>query len=209
MKKLLIKYGQILEKKELVWGHSGNISIKNSSDTFFISAGGTNLGDLKEEDIISCKIDNDSITSKRRPSMETGLHRRIYATCQDAKGVIHSQPFFSTLMACSDRDIQTDVLPEAMAYLGKVEKIPYLHAGSKELADAVAERAVESTALLLENHGVVCWGKSMDEALLKTQTLEFLCRLLTVSTGSGIKMKNLGDAVMKDFIAHLKQLGIT
>ncbi len=206
MKEQLIEYGIILTERKFVWGYSGNISVRSGPNVFIISAGGTNLGSLKIDDLISCHINRDLTEGKRRPSMETGLHRGIYRTCPDAGAVIHSQPFYSTLIACSDLDVRTDVIPEAMAYIGRVERVPYFHAGSRILADAVAEKAVESSVLLLENHGVVCFGDSIEDALIKTEALEFLCRLFAVSSNSNIDLKYLGNDVMDDFISHLENI---
>ena len=90
-----------------------------------------------------------------------------------------------------------------MAYLGKVSRVPYQHAGSKELARSVAEKSLVSRVLLLDNHGVVCWGSSIDEALLKTEALEFLCRLVITAGASGLKLKHLGEAAVGEFTAHL------
>jgi L-fuculose-phosphate aldolase len=94
-----------------------------------------------------------------------------------------------------------------MAYLGKVARVPYHHAGSRDLAEAAASTAPTSQVLLLENHGVVCWGASLDDALLKTETLELLCRLLIVSRASNVRLNYLGESVMQSFRQHLQGLG--
>jgi len=203
----LIDCGRHLVELGLVWGHSGNISLKTEPNGFIISATGTNLGHLGDEDLVLCRIDRDAWEGSRRPSMETGLHRGIYHACKDAGAVIHSQPFYSTLAACSGLDIRTDCLPEAMAYLGQVERVPYHHAGSSQLAETVAAKAQSSRVLLLNNHGVVCWGSSLDECLLLTETLELLCRLLITSRAAGIPINYLGRETTEDFIRHLKSIG--
>ena len=203
----LRKCGHILSQKGLVWGHSGNISARVEPDTFLISASGSALGVLRDEDVVSCRIKEDAWEGGTPPSIEVGLHRNIYQACEDAAVVIHSQPFFSSLVACSDTVVRPDLLPETMAYLGKVARVPYHHAGSHELVEATAARARTSQVLLLENHGVVCWGQSLDEALLKTETLEFLCRLLVISRASGVSLNYLGEGVMEDFLQHLERIG--
>lgn len=104
-------------------------------------------------------------------------------------------------------EIRTDCLPEAMAYLGKVERVNYHHAGSPELAKATSHAAHTSKALLLNNHGAVCRGSSLSEALLITETLEFLCRLLIASNSGGIELDYLGEEVMKDFRRSLEIMG--
>jgi L-fuculose-phosphate aldolase len=93
-----------------------------------------------------------------------------------------------------------------MAYLRSVERVPYYHAGSHDLAEATAAKAQASQALLLGNHGVVCWGSSLDATLLRTETLEFLCRLVVASYANGISLNYLGDDVMEDFGQHLRRI---
>lgn len=205
--KQLIDCGRFLADKELVWGQSGNISMKVELDAFLISAGGTNLGQLSEGDLILCPIERDEYQSTRHPSMETGLHRGIYRTSENSKAIIHSQPIYTTLVACSDMEIRTDFLPESMAYLSTIERIPYYHAGSYELAEATAEKSAHSSVLLLNNHGAICWGSSLEEALIKTETLEFLCRLLVISSNNSINLNFLGKDMMEDFRQHLRSMG--
>ena len=203
----LKKCGNLLFEKGLVWGSSGNISARGELDTFIITGAGSNLGSLRDKDLVFCRIDQDVCEGTFSPSMEVTLHRRIYQSCEGAAAIIHSQPFYSTLVACSDMPVRVDILPETMAYLGKVARVPYHHAGSRELAEATAARAHTSQVLLLENHGVVCWGSSLDETFLKTEALEFLCRMMVVSSAGGIGLNYLGDAAMEDFLVHLQRLG--
>jgi len=121
--------------------------------------------------------------------------------------VIHSQPIYATTIACSNIKVNTDLLPEAMAYLGQIAIVPYHHAGSSDLADAVAASTLDSSVLLLANHGAVCWGQTLSEAFLKTETLEFLCRIVVTARAGGMDMNYLGDEVMQDFSEHLKRVG--
>jgi len=207
MKDELIIFGKALADRGLVWGHSGNISARADADTFLATAGGADLSFLLDDDIIACQIESDLYEGLRAPSMEAGLHRNIYRTCKEAMAVIHSQPFYSTLVACSDIEVRTDLLPEAMVYLGQVARVPYHHAGSNELADAVASKASDSRVLLLANHGVVCWGQTLGEALLATETLELLCRMIVTARAGEIEMNYLGDRAMQDFTGHLKRIG--
>ena len=202
----LRRCGQALLGKGLVWGRSGNISARLEPNSFLISAAGSNLGFLCDEDLILCRVDKDEWEGPVSPSIETGLHRRIYQACGDgATAVVHTQPFYATLMACSGVAVGTDLLPETMAYLGRVARVPYHHAGSRDLAEAVAATAPTSQVLLLENHGVVCWGTSLEDALLKTETLELLCRLLVISRASNVRLNYLGESVMHSFRQHLQR----
>jgi ribulose-5-phosphate 4-epimerase/fuculose-1-phosphate aldolase len=203
----LKRCGRVLDEKGLVWGRSGNISVRVESNTFMISASGVDLGNLCEDDFVICHLHDNTSKGVKPPSIERGLHQAIYKVHQDAGGVIHSQPFYTTLVACSSMAVEADLFPEAMAYLERIERVPYYHAGSDDLAQATADRASASYVLLLENHGAVCWGSDIDEALLRTQTLEFLCRLLVLSNASSITMSHLGEETMLSFLDHLNVIG--
>jgi L-fuculose-phosphate aldolase len=203
----LKRCGRVLDEKGLVWGRSGNISVKIDQNAFVISASGADLGALSDNDLISCHLHDPYPHGAKEPSIERGLHQAIYQAQEDAAAVIHSQPFYTTLVACSNMAVNTDLFPEAMAYLDRVERVPYYHAGSSDLAHAAAGKASASHVLLLDNHGAVCWGSDIDEALLRTQTLEFLCRLLVLSHASSITLNHLGEETMSSFLDHLRTIG--
>ena len=196
--------GHLLSERRLVWGRSGNISAKVEADAFLISASGSDLGALRSDDLVLCQIHADTCQGAKSPSIEKGMHQAIYKAVAEAAAVIHSQPFYATLVACSDITIKTDLFPEAMAYLDRIERVPYRHAGSPDLAKAAAAKACSSHALLLDNHGAVCWGYSIDEALLRTETLEFLRRLVVMSNISGNALNHLGRDTMVSFLEHLQ-----
>ena len=199
----VIDCGRRLAERHLVWGRSGNISLRLDPDTFLITGSGTSLGSLGEADLVVCRLDRETSRGARLPSMESQLHREIYRCAPEAWAVIQSQAFFTTHVACSNIPVRPDCLPEAMAYLGRVERVSYAHAGSKELAEAVAKKAGAAPVLVLNNHGAVCWGDSLEDCLLKTETLEFLCRLLVGGVKGGVELNFLGADVMEDFLGLL------
>ena len=199
-------YGRMLHEKGLTASRSGNISVKTDPDTFLINRAGADLGNLTDEELIFCDIYTDLWRGPASPSIERGFHQGIYRACPDAHAIIHSHPLYSMLISCSEAVPRTDLFIESMAYLGKIVRVPYFHAGGKKLADEVAAKACESRILLLENHGVVVWGKSLDEALLKTETLEILCHMQIVAASAGIKLNYLGEEVAEEFRKHLKDI---
>lgn len=200
------KYGKMLHEKGLTIGRSGNISVKLDADTFMINRAGADLSILSEDELVSCNVLTDRWRGCFSPSIESGFHRGIYLTFPNASAIIHSHPFYSMLVSCSDIPVRTDLFVESMAYLDKVVRVPYFHAGGKELADAVTAKAAESQVLILENHGVLVWGKNLDECLIKTESLEYLCRMQITAAAAGIKLNYLGENVMEESRKHLKNI---
>jgi len=202
IKALLKKYARHAFNLGLVWGTSGNMSARADAVSFFITASGKGLGDIAEKDLVLCRTDGNS--TGRKASMEWRLHSAIYRNIKNAKAVFHSQAPYSTLIACAkSKKLKTAIIPETIAYLNKIEVVPYRHAGSPELAKKTGEYAKKADVLLLENHGVVTYGESIEEALNKTLTFEFLCRLTILSRGAGIELKEIPVRKAREFLRLL------
>jgi ribulose-5-phosphate 4-epimerase/fuculose-1-phosphate aldolase len=202
IKALLKKHSKRAFNLGLVWGTSGNMSIRADADSFFITATGQSLGDITGKDLVLCRTDKGS--ANKNASMEWRLHSEIYHTRTDAYAVFHSQPPFSTLIACAkDKRIKTALVPEAIACLEKIEVIPYRHAGSIALAKKCAEGAKKADVLLLENHGVVTFGSCIEDAVNKTLTFEFLCRLTVLSKSANMELKVIHPRQINEFLKLL------
>ena len=194
----IIASGRRLLARGLVWGCSGNISQRTGDDAFLVAASGTELGALRAGDLTTCRVSSAQHQGPT-PSRETGLHRAIYRSLPMVQAVVHTSPFYATLVACCHIPLRTDLFPEAMAYLGQVGWVAYHHPGSQTLAKAVAAQARESLSVMLENHGVVAVGQSLDEVVLRLETLEFLCRMEVAARGSGLALQYLGAEAARAF----------
>jgi len=203
IKFLLKKYSRQAFNLGLVWGTSGNMSVRANAGSFLITASGKSLGDISEKDLVLCRLDSN--IANRKASMEWRLHSAIYSSAKNAKAVFHSQAPYSTLMACArNKKIMTALIPETIAYLNNIEVVPYCHAGSPELAKKAGEYAKKADVLLLENHGVVTYASSVEEAVNKTLTFEFLCRLTVLSRSAGIELKAIPSRKAGEFLQLLK-----
>lgn len=188
----------------LVWGTSGNMSIRIDEDSFLITATGRSLQKITDKDLVVCKINKDS--APKRASMEFRLHREIYRIREDVNAILHSHPPFSTLIACAkDKKIRLEIIPETIAYIKNIQVIPYRHPGSIELARKAAEGATKADVLLLENHGVVSLGSSMEDVINKTLTLEFLCKLTLLSRAANIRLKPISPDKAGAFLKLLEK----
>jgi L-fuculose-phosphate aldolase len=103
-------------------------------------------------------------------------------------------------------ELNLNLFPESMVYLKKIKRIPYHHPGSESLAKAVSNAASDSDVFLLSNHGSICIGNSLDDALVKTETLEMLCKLIVISDSQEIELNYLSDDMAESFKNHLKEV---
>ncbi|MGH2544756.1 MAG: class II aldolase/adducin family protein [Ardenticatenaceae bacterium] len=193
--------GRYMIAHELTWGNAGNISARSAPDRALITASGTRLGELQEGDLIEFAFDDKgTVEGSRRPSKETPMHRAVYQVRPDIHAVLHAAPFYSTLLACTSLEIPSNWFVEAMYYLERIGRVPYHHPGSEALGAAVRERATEANVLLLENHGVLVYDTSVQEALMALHTLELAARMVITSRTAQLPINPLEPEIVHDFL---------
>lgn len=203
VKRELQHTGKYMMQYDLAWGNAGNISARTEDDRYVVTASGTFLGELDEEDLIECDLSGGIYGGAgRKPSKETPMHRAIYESRPEIGAVLHASPFYTTLIACSDIKLPSNLFVETMYYLEKVERVPYCHPGSSDLGEAVREKAKLANVLLLENHGVVVYDTTIREARMSLQTLEMASRMLITSMAAKIDLQGLSQTVERDFLEN-------
>jgi L-fuculose-phosphate aldolase len=68
---------------------------------------------------------------------------------------------------------------------GPVPVAAYRTFGTPELAEVVSKAMQDRGAALMQNHGAVTTGESVDQAFARSVTLEWLCRVFLVAKQSG------------------------
>ena len=128
------------------------------------------------------------------------MHLAIYEQRPEIGAILHASPFYSTLVACADISIPQDLFIEDMYYLERVAHVGYFHAGSQALGEAVREKARHANILFLDNHGVLVYDTSIQEALMGLQTLEMVCRMAITARSAGIELRSLPAPTVTDFL---------
>ncbi len=202
----LLDFGKKAAAKNLIWTSSGNISYRLNESSFIISASGAHLGELKEEDFVALDLNCIVLEGKKEPSIESKMHAAVYWVRPKVACVFHSQAFFTTLISSTDLEVNPNLFPESMAYLNEIFRVNYNHPGSQRLADEVSKKIIKCEILILNNHGAICAGSSLSDVLLKTETLEMLCKMMVFSRVSEINLNFLSKNLKEEFLEHLKKI---
>ncbi len=199
-------FGRKVSDKALIWANSGNISHRLDSERILITGSGARLGELDEKEFAVVRLDSEELGCETKPSKETRMHTAIFKIREDVNSVFHSQAFFTTLISCTELEVNNNLFPESMAYIETIGRVPYHHPGSRELVEAVAETARNCDCIILSNHGAICSAPSLEDVLLKTETLEMLCRLIAITNIGNIELNYLPQDVKDDFLKHLEDI---
>jgi L-fuculose-phosphate aldolase len=200
----LVSAGRRVGGKRLTWGTAGNLSVRLGDGRFAISGSGRRIDELEPDAIVTCELEGDGWQGGCRPSVETGMHRAIYAARPDAGAVLHSSAFHTTLVACSAIELETAASTDTLYYLRRLARLPFLVPGSTELATAVGEAASEHDVILLGNHGSVVLAPDLAAAVNLAEALELMCRMLVART-QGFPLVPIADELRADALRRMDE----
>ncbi len=178
-------YGKNLWLRQMVAANDGNLSCRLLGGGVAVTPTGSSKGMLKKEAIIRVDESGKRLAGQGSPSIETGMHLAIYQACPQAGAVIHAHSVAATAFASVGEAPNERFLPEAIVNLGQIALVPYFKPGSEALAQAVGAAVVGYRALLLANHGAVCYGRDLKEAYFRIEALEHYLQILLLTRGLG------------------------
>ena len=177
----------------------GNLSIKDSDGTVWISPSGVDKGSLRREDIMQIKT-NGEIVGIHRPSVEYPFHLGVYKKRPDLGAVLHAHPPALVAFSLLRKIPNTSIIPDAKLLCGKISVAAYACPGSEQLgANISAEFEKGIDTVLLENHGVVVGAADLFSAFMKFETLDYLARLEINAGTLGGDIYTISDKHMEIF----------
>jgi L-fuculose-phosphate aldolase len=157
----------------LVKGTSGNISARiPGTDTFLIKPSGVYMGFLKPEDLVLVDLEGNKIRGKRKVSAETPMHAAIYRVRKDVQAVVHTHAPTATAFGIAGTEILPVQIEVFMRLPRGVPIVPFKQPGSKALAEAVQKKIADYDAIILENHGIVTVGSTIEAACNLNEMVE-------------------------------------
>ena len=185
----LVAVGRSLFERGLSPGTSGNLSVR-VDDGFLVTPTNVSLGELAADRLTRLDAAG-SHTGGDPPTKEAGLHLAIYAERPDANAIVHLHCTHAVAVSCLDDVDAENVLPPLTPYyvmrVGRLPLVRYERPGSDELVAAVRDRARESPALLLANHGPIVAGASLAAAAGAIEEIEETAKLVLLLHGRRVR----------------------
>lgn len=176
IKQQIVEVGRRLYENKFIAAGDGNISAR-TGDTLFFTPTGMCKGFLKTEDIVKTDLQGKKIEGTRNPSSEALMHLEIYRLRPDVSAVVHAHPPHATGFALAGIPLDKALLPEVILTMGCIPLAEYSTPTTEEVARAIRDLIPNHDALLLSNHGAVTYGKEMEAAYFKMETLEHFARI--------------------------------
>jgi L-fuculose-phosphate aldolase len=165
-----------LYKNQYVCAYDGNVSIR-FEDKILATPTHLSKGLLTKDDLIVVDLDGNQLAGNRKPTSELKVHLAVYEQNHTAKCIIHAHPLYATAIYRNGKAVDSSVLTEAEETLGTVPIVPCFAPGTKDLAQAVGKAMPEGVrACMMENHGVVVAGETLEEVYFLLTSVERLAK---------------------------------
>jgi len=156
----------------------GNLSIREPSGDVWITPARLDKGGLRREDIVCVQADG-GILGAHKPSSEFPFHQAVYERRPDIHAIVHAHPVALVAFSICGQVPDTQLLHQARNVCGQVAFAPYALPGSQALASRVAEAfATGAHCAIMESHGVVVGGETLQQAFQRFETLEFTAKTI-------------------------------
>ncbi len=158
-------------------GTGGNLALRVDREHFLITPSATDYYAMGPADICVMRLaDTGQVEGEKNASVEAGLHARVLKARPDCDASVHTHQPIASAYTLLDLPLEVTEQDTA-ALLGKtISCVSYAPSGTGWLAKRVGQAFDASThACLMRNHGVVCVGVDMDEAIKRVAALEAAC----------------------------------
>lgn len=161
----------------LVTGTSGNVSTRDvRTGRVAITPSGLSYASMSPDDVVMVDLDGSVVDGPWLPSSELPMHLHIYRHRPRYLAIVHTHSMFATTLAATGREIPA--IHYEIAPIGNpIHVARYATYGTLELADNALRALGDDDAVLLQNHGVLAVGTSLDQAYATALKVEYLAEL--------------------------------
>ena len=210
LKSEIIHYSRLCYKNNYLSAKDGNISVRTRKNYILTTASGVYKGKLSEKNLIKVDFKGRKAWGRGQASSEFKMHKFIYEQRKDVKAIIHTHPVFATAFAAAGIALDKPVYPEIYIFFGKIPLAKYATPSTDEVPASTAQFVKDYDAILLANHGLVTFGKNLEDAYFKTEKVEHIAEISFYARLLGgeklltkTQVKKL-DIIKKQFIAGKK-----
>lgn len=201
----LIDAATLFYERGWMMGTAGNLSARQASDRFVITASGCAKGKLTPYDFVDLRLnlstrgyqkiidptaDTDLNPTEHKPSAETSIHAVIYSLFPEAWACLHVHSVEANLVSnFVERDTITLPKIEMIKGFGIWEAEPDVHLSlfqnhadvfqiANEIHTRFSQQPPSISALLIRNHGVTVWADSVQAAINRVEIAEYIFRFM-------------------------------
>lgn len=161
-------------------------------------------GRLSPGDIVRVRAaDGQAVEPSQRASSEIRMHLAIFGHRSDVHAIIHAHSPSAVGLTVAGVSMERPVVPEAILALGGVPTVPYASPTTADVGDAVLAFVHRYNAFILERHGPVALGATLDEAFSRLEVVEHTAKITVAALAAGG-----ARPIAEDEAARLREMAV-
>lgn len=181
IKEEICDIGRRIWMREYCDGNGGNISCRIGPDRFIVTPTGVSKGFMKPEMMSLVDGKGNQLAGHMKRSSEFTTHLAIYHATPEAVSVCHAHPCHAGAFAIKELEPPARLIPELEVFVGQVAVASYETPGSPEIAASITPLAPKHQSIIMGCHGVICWGRSVEDAYFKMEITDAYCRTVILA----------------------------
>src|SRR5579885_883114 len=177
----ICQVGRLVFQKGWVAANDGNITIRLDAERILATPTGVCKGMMSCYDLIIVDMKGNKISGRAERTSEIAMHLTVYELRPDVRSVVHAHPPVATGFATAGKPLNLALLPEVVIGLGCVPLAGYGLPGTPALTDPMLPLIPKYDAILMGNHGAVCYGENVYQAFFRMETMEHFARISLVA----------------------------
>lgn len=173
----LVAAGRRLYDKGLIAGADGNLSLRLAHDRVLVTPSGAHKGFLSCHGLSLVDLEGRHLKGGK-PTTEWPLHLAVLKARPEMKAVVHAHAPSCVAMTLVRHPQLDGVIPEVTTAIGGFCVVPYETPGSEALARTAARAFEKYDAIVMERHGTLAVGRTIEEACGRTESLEHAAHIL-------------------------------
>ena len=174
-------------------GTGGNVSVRIPGElAVAVTPSRRRYRDLSVADICIVDFDLEIIEGEFPPSVETGMHIAVYRHRLDVSAVVHTHQVKASALSLINQPIPP-LYDEVVLHIGnEVAVVPYALSGTPELiANVTAQLGNNCHGYILQNHGALNLGETLEKAWLNVELLEKTAETYIAALSTGREVSPL------------------
>jgi L-fuculose-phosphate aldolase len=165
VKQELLRVAQEMLHTGLVQGTAGNVAARLPDGNAVLTPSSLDYLTMTVDDLVVCDLDGNVVEGERSPTTEKALHLTALREYPEINATMHCHAKHCTMFALNRKPVPA-VIEEFVVYVGgDVPVADYRTTGTDELAEEVATRVADRSAVLMANHGLFAVGKNPADVL--------------------------------------------
>ena len=200
--------GRKLWLRGFVDGNGGNISYRIGENEIICTPTLFSKFDMTPDDLCLIDMAGNQLAGNKRPTSEVCLHIETYKNAPQARAVVHCHSPYATACAICGHVPPPGISSEFDVFIGSVAIARYETPGTLEFAETVKPYVARHNAILLANHGVMCWADTPTHAEWYVENLEVFCQTFMIARQFGGQFSRIPGEKAEALKSTRKKLGL-